>query len=214
VGWWAAGGAIAVLATSAAVALPVVDGGGHREQAKKPTVRSLAKQVQALKSQDVRLGRRITAVARTAGPQGAQGIPGIQGAQGIPGPVGAHLVRAARTLANDSGVTTLVTLPGGLGSITAACANGATTAQVSFVPGSQVVDVYHQQIRSTSAFAAGGRVFPGGGVGFVQVTLPWQWTVQLAGTAGATPAQASVAVAAIPVPGTACGVSAFGWATD
>jgi hypothetical protein len=214
VGWWAVGGALAVLATSAAVALPVVDGGGHREQAKKPTLTSLAKQVSALRSQDVRLRRRISALARTPGPQGPQGLQGIQGVQGIQGPVGAHLVRATRTLPDGGGVTTLVTLPG-LGSITTACANGATTAQVFFTPsGPGQVDFYQQQIRAASVVATGSRLSPGGGSGFVQVALPWQWTVQLAGTAGDTPAQASVAVAAVPVPGPACGVSAFGWATD
>lgn len=212
--WWAVGGAVAVLATSAAVAVPVVDGGGYHEQAKKPTLTSLAKQVKALRSQDVRLGRRITAVAKRPGAQGPQGTPGIQGVQGIPGPVGARLVRATRTLPDGAGVTTLVTLPG-LGEITTSCANGATTAQVSFTPsGPGPVDFYQQQIRSASVVATGSRLSPGGGSGFVQVALPWQWTVQLAGTVGATPAQASVAVAAVPAGGASCGVSAFGWVSD
>jgi hypothetical protein len=213
-GWWAIGGALAVLAATAAAAVPVVDVGGHQEQAKKPTLTSLAKQVKALRSQDVRLGRRISAVAKAPGPLGPQGAPGAQGIQGVPGPVGAQLVRATRTLPDNSGVTTLVTLPGGLGSITTSCANGATTAQVFFNAGGQAVDFYQQQIRAASVFATGSRLSPGLGSGFVQVALPWQWTIQLAGTAGATPAQAYVSVAAVAVPGPACAVSAFGWATD
>jgi hypothetical protein len=93
--WWAVPAALAVLATGAAVAVPAL-AGAHREHAKKPpTLASLAKQVAALRSQDVTLRRRITTLSRktsvagVAGAQGPRGLQGLQGPQGGPGSPGA-----------------------------------------------------------------------------------------------------------------------------
>jgi hypothetical protein len=221
-----------VLAIGAATAVPALAASGRQEQAKKPTLAALAKQLKALRAQDAALRRRVTALSKRVsvagvpgvaglqgargpeGPSGPQGLQGLPGAQGIPGPVGAHLVRAKRVLATDSGVTTLVTLPG-LGNITTACSNGATTAALTFnVQSDGPLDIYEQQIRAASVFASGFRVAVGGAVGFSQVALPWQYTAQVSGTVGDSPPQALLAVAAIQVPGPRCGISVFGWATD
>jgi hypothetical protein len=149
-----------------------------------------------------------------AGPQGPQGLPGVPGAQGIPGPVGAHLVASTRTLPDNSGVTTLVTLPG-LGSLSTACANGATTAQIEFDQGgASPVDAYQQLTSGGGTNINSHRLVMGGGAGFIQVAMPWFYTLQVAGTAGASPPQAFLTVAAIPVTGPAgCAISVFGWAT-
>ena len=154
-----------------------------------------------------------------AGPQGLQGPPGpaglqgVAGAQGIPGPVGAHLVTSTRTLQDNSGVVTILDLPN-LGKVTTACGNGATTAQVEFDPeGASPVDVFESLARAAGVAVSGSRVGVGGGTGFIQVAMPWQFTLQVAGTAGATPPQAFLTVAAIPVPGPGCAISVFGWAT-
>src|SRR5262249_55483520 len=132
-----------------------------------------------------------------AGPQGLQGPPGpsgpqgLPGGQGIPGPVGAHLVTSTRTLQDHSGVVTLVDLPN-LGTVSTACGNGATTAQVGFDQGgASSVDAYEYQVRANGVIITNAsRVGVGGGIGFSQVDMPWHLTLQLAGTVGATPPQA------------------------
>jgi hypothetical protein len=76
------------------VAVPALAGGTHREQVKRPTLASLAKQLAVLKAQDATLRRRVSALGKVAGPagppgpRGLQGLQGLQGAQGPQGPAG------------------------------------------------------------------------------------------------------------------------------
>ena len=222
----------AVVVIGAATAVPALAATGGQEQGKKPTVASLAKQLNALRSQDAALRRRVAALTKRVsvagvpgvaglqgarGPEGPAGLQGLQGApglQGIPGPVGAHLIRATRVLADGSGETTLVTIPG-IGSITTVCSNNGTSAALTFnVRSDGPLDLYEQQIRAASVIAKGFRVVPGGAEGFSQNDLPWQYTAQIAGTVGDSPPHALFQVAAILVSGPRCAISVFGWATD
>jgi hypothetical protein len=92
---WSRGAALAgitVLAAGAAVAVPALAGGEHREQARRPTLASLAKQVASLRSQDATLRRRISALSKrasVAGPRGVAGPVGPVGASGAAGAPGA-----------------------------------------------------------------------------------------------------------------------------
>jgi hypothetical protein len=232
---WRALAVGALLAIGAAAPVPALAGSGHREQAKKTSLASLAKQLKALRAQDAMLRRRLSALSRKvsvaglpgvaglqgargpegpSGPQGLQGSPGAQGLPGLPGSVGAHLVRASRVSASDSGVTTLVTIPG-IGNITTACSNNGTSANVTFnVQSAGPLDVYEQQVRAASVVALGTRYPVGGAAGFSQVGLPWRYTAQVSGTVGDSPPQALLEVAAIQVPGPSCAISILGWATD
>jgi hypothetical protein len=127
--------------------------------------------------------------------------------------VGARLVNVTRTLAGGSPFTPVVTLPG-LGTVTVTCGNPASTAAVALsVPAEGPHDAYTQLVNGMGAFPGGQRFQNGGSIGFVQMPLPWGLTVQLAGTAGASPPQAHVTVAAVADGGVNCAVSVFGWVT-
>jgi hypothetical protein len=89
----------AALVVGAAVAVPALAGGKLREQAKKPTLASLAKQLASLRSQDATLRRRITALSKrgsvaglagAVGPTGPVGPAGTAGAAGAPGSADAY----------------------------------------------------------------------------------------------------------------------------
>ena len=97
-GWgrWAVPIGVAALAGAAAVAVPALAGAGHRHHAPAPTVRSLAKEVSALRVQEAGLRRSVAAVSGSAtagiggpiGPAGGKGNQGPQGPAGTPGPPG------------------------------------------------------------------------------------------------------------------------------
>ena len=93
---WSSGAAlvgVAVLAVGTAVAVPALARGGHREDAKKPTLVSLAKQVASLRSKDATLSRQVAALSRKTalpGPAGATGAAGPAGPGGPPGGTDAY----------------------------------------------------------------------------------------------------------------------------
>src|SRR4249919_1108509 len=88
--WWPLPVGAVALAAAAAVAVPALAGGAHGEQAKKPTLASLAKQISSLRSRDATLRRTVTALSKKVPVAGVSGSIGAAGASGPAGAQGAQ----------------------------------------------------------------------------------------------------------------------------
>jgi hypothetical protein len=103
---------VVVVAAGVAVAVPAVAGGRHQEEAKKPTLASLSKQLASLRSKEATLSGRVTALRSRGslpGPVGSAGPVGPAGPAGPPGGTDAYTrAESDARFVHGSAVETLV----------------------------------------------------------------------------------------------------------
>jgi hypothetical protein len=77
------GASAAALAMGAAPAVPALAASGRHEQAKKPTLASLAKQLKSLRAQDAALRRRVAALSKRVSVAGVPPAPAAVAGPGL-----------------------------------------------------------------------------------------------------------------------------------